>query len=174
MLDPAPELLPATAMLQPLGYVPMLSLAVFAGQYAPLCAALGVTLPTSPRRTRAAQTSYLWSGPGAWLVLPPNVATSAQIFEAAAPFAAVTQQGDGHFLVRVMGPNARAGLARLMPIDLHENAFPPDDVALTLAAHIGVKIWRESDDFVLARVRSLGGSLYHALQEAFAEFTSGA
>ena len=173
MLDAAPEALHPTATLQPLGYVPMLSLAVFAGQYVPLCAALGVDLPASPQRIAAAGASYLWSGPNSWLVLPPNEAASAHIMNTAAPFAAVTQQGDGHFLIRVGSVNARLGLSKLVPIDLHERAFPPDHVALTLAAHISVKIWREGDDFVLACFRSFAGSLHHALLEAFAEFTSG-
>lgn len=170
MLDTFPETLSATASLQPLGYRPMLSLAVFPGQYAGLCAALGVELPASPRQVGAGQSAYLWSGPGAWLALPQNNAAGVFILERAAPFAAITEQGDGHFLIRVTGENARKGLAKLVPVDLHASQFPPDGVALTLAAHIGVKIWREGDDFILACFRSFAHSLYHALREAFLEF----
>jgi heterotetrameric sarcosine oxidase gamma subunit len=82
----------------------------------------------------------------------------------------VTDQSDGHFLVRVKGPHAREILAKLVPIDLHESVFAPDAVAITLAAHIGIKIWREEDGFVVACFRSFAAALHHTLLEAANEF----
>jgi heterotetrameric sarcosine oxidase gamma subunit len=59
-----------------------------------------------------------------------------------------------------------------VPIDLDERVFPPDAVALTLAAHIGVRLWREADGaFALACLRSFAHPLHHALQQAGEEFS---
>lgn len=103
----------------------------------------------------------LWNGPNAWLVLD----------EDAAPLAArtggrVTDQSDGLYLFSVSGPFAREILKRLVPIDLREASFAPDAVAITHAAHIGVRIWREGGAFILACFRSFAPSLHHALVEA--------
>jgi sarcosine oxidase subunit gamma len=134
------------------------SIAVFRGREAALNAALGVELPVTPRRVG----DYLWSGPGTWLALaePPDLAG----------IAAVTEQGDGLFCFAVHGTHARMALAKLVPIDLHESAFAPDAVALTLAGHIGVRIWREGEAFVLACFRSFAGALSDALEAACEAF----
>jgi len=153
MLEPVDPALPRA-----LPHRRIFSIAVFRGQEAALNAALGVELPVTPRRVG----DYLWSGPGAWLALaePPDLAG----------IAAVTEQGDGLFRFAVRGTHARMALAKLVPIDLHESAFAQDSVAMTLAGHIGVRIWREDDAFILACFRSFAGALSEALKEACAEF----
>ena len=149
----------------------MVSLSAFKGKGAALGAALGVALPATPRRIRHDGADYFWAGPNVWLVISENAALFDELAAVAAPFAAITDQSDGHCILRVTGPHARAILAKLVPIDLHETAFAPDAVALTLAAHIGVKLWREADGaFALACFRSFAGALHHALCEAAAEF----
>ncbi len=62
-------------------------------------------------------------------------------------------------------------LKKLLPIDIER--FAPDDVAITIAAHIGVRVWREGDAYVLACFRSFAVALHHALAEAAAEFSPG-
>jgi heterotetrameric sarcosine oxidase gamma subunit len=103
----------------------------------------------------------LWNGPNSWLVLDEDARTLA-----ARTGGAVVEQSDGLFVFAVSGPFAREILKRLVPIDLYETAFAPDAVAITHAAHIGVRIWREGDAFILACFRSFAPSLHHALLEA--------
>ena len=170
MLEAAASTLAATACVQPLPHRSLVSLIAFRGKAEALNTALGVTLPITPRRITENATTYLWSGPNAWLAFSANPLRIEYLAAKAANLAAITDQSDGHFLIRVTGPHARAALAKLVPVDLHESAFPPDAVAITLAAHIGVKIWREDEGFVLACFRSFAGALHHALLEAIAEF----
>ena len=117
----------------------------------------GVALPTAGLR----RENMLWNGPNSWLVLDEDAVTLA-----AHTGGTVTEQSDGLFLFSVAGPFAREILKRLVPIDLHEAAFAPEAVAITHAAHIGVRIWREGDGFILACFRSFAPSLHHALVEA--------
>ena len=171
MLEAAMPSLKPTALVQLAGQRTMVSLSAFKGKGAALGAALGVALPATPRRIRHDGADYFWAGPGSWLVISENPALFDELAAVVAPFAAMTDQSDGHCILRVIGPQSRAILAKLVPIDLHETAFAPDEVALTLAAHIGVKLWQEEDGaFALACFRSFAGALHHALLEAAAEF----
>jgi heterotetrameric sarcosine oxidase gamma subunit len=169
MLEAALSPFPSTAFVHVLGPRPMVSLAAFKGQNAALNEALGVELPRTPRRITAPNLIYLWSGPDSWLAIGPD---ALELGKKIAHLAAITDQSDGQSLFRISGPFARAILGKLVPIDLHESAFPPDGVALTRAAHIGIRLWREEDSFVLGCFRSFAGSLHLALTEAAAEFAS--
>lgn len=171
MLESATSTLAATVMVQPLPYRSIVSLSAFRGQSAALGQALGVDLPAAPRRITVQNTIYLWSGVESWLAISENPELFANLSQSAANLAAITEQGDGRSLFRVSGPFARQILAKLVPIDLHPSVFPPDAVALTLAAHIGITLWAEDDGgFILACFRSFGAALHHALIEAAAEF----
>jgi sarcosine oxidase subunit gamma len=153
---------PATESLQ-LVAPNILSVAAYDGQVASLQAALGVTLPLTPRRVFAPGAQYIWSGPDSWLVLADDTAAIAAL---AAPFAAVTEQSDGRAVFRLSGPHARDILQKLLPIDLHETIFPVDATALTIAAHIGVQLWRDDEGgWYIACFRSYAEALHHALTE---------
>ena len=167
MLEAAKSPYPSTAFVQPQEPRGVVSLMAFKSQATALNQALGIELPLPPRRITAGDTTYLWSGPNTWLAIGPTVATLEQ---KTAQLAAFTDQSDGQSLFRIAGPFARAILAKLVPIDLHESVFPPDGAALTLAGHIGIRLWREEDSFVLTCFRGFAGALYHALTEAAAEF----
>ena len=114
----------------------------------------GLALPQAGKR----RGNIIWNGPNSWLVLDEDPGAFAA--------GAVTDQSDGLFLFSVSGPHAREILKRLVPIDLRECSFAPDAAAITHAAHIGVRIWREEDAFILACFRSFAESLHHALSEA--------
>jgi sarcosine oxidase subunit gamma len=103
----------------------------------------------------------IWNGPNAWLVLDEDATTLA-----ARTGGAVVEQSDGLLLLAVSGPHAREILKRLVPIDLRANVFAENAVAITHAAHIGVRIWREQEVFILACFRSFAPALHHALIEA--------
>lgn len=117
----------------------------------------GLMLPQAGLR----RENMLWNGPNSWLVLDEDALALA-----ARTGGAVVEQSDGLFLFSVSGPHAREILKRLVPIDLREQIFAPEAVAITHAAHIGVRIWREEEGFVLACFRSFAPSLHHALVEA--------
>lgn len=149
MLDTSLPALEATAAITPLPPRRICSLA------SPTAA--GLMLPKAGLRSK----NLLWNGPNSWLVLDEDADELA-----ARIGGAVTEQSDGLFLLAVSGPHAREILKRLVPIDLREDNFAPDAVAITHAAHIGVRIWREDDAFILACFRSFAPSLHHALVEA--------
>jgi sarcosine oxidase subunit gamma len=93
--------------------------------------------------------------------------------------AAIADQSDGQAVLRVSGQKVREALCKLVPIDLHPRAFGVGDVAVTVAAHIGVTLWRLPDElnghaaFEIAVYRSLAGSFWAALSASAAEFGLG-
>ncbi len=154
MLDVSLPALAATAHVSPL---PIRSIASLASRKK-----LGLELPGAGKR----RGNILWNGPNSWLFLDTSAAELA-----AQTSAAVTDQSDGLFSFAVTGPHAVDILKKLLPIDIER--FAPDDVAITTAAHIGVRAWREGDAYILACFRSFAVALQHALGEAAAEFSSG-
>jgi heterotetrameric sarcosine oxidase gamma subunit len=148
MLDASLPALAATSAITPLNLRRICSLASPREE---------LMLPKAGKRTG----NIIWNGPNSWLVLDEDASSLA-----VRTGGAVTDQSDGLFLFAISGPPAREILKRLVPIDLRETAFPPDAAAITHAAHIGVRIWRENDAFILACFRSFATSLHHALAEA--------
>ncbi len=138
------------------------SLAAYKGQLPALEAAMGVALPATPKRIAHQGAEILWNGPGQWLVLGE--------LDLPAALAAITEQTDGLYLLCVSGPHAVEILKKLLPIDIAR--FGEDDVAITIAAHIGVRVWREQGHFTLACFRSFADALHHALLQA-AETSTG-
>jgi len=143
-------------------------IAAFKDSLPPLQSALGLTLPGPNQQARHKATLYLWSGPENWLALAdrddPNF--DLKLAQTCSGLAAITDQSDGRTILQISGPAAHTTLAKLIPIDLHPSAFPPDATALTLAGHIAIQIWPCTDGFELACFRSYAETLYEALIEA--------
>jgi sarcosine oxidase subunit gamma len=99
--------------------------------------------------------NILWNGQHSWLFLGDTLPTQP---------GAVTDQSDGYSLIAVSGERAVTILKKLLSIDVER--FGPHDVALTQAAHIPVKLWREDERYVLACFRSYAVALHHALVHA--------
>lgn len=141
-----------------------------------LAADFGAAPPASPGVVTTHAAAFVWAGPDQWLAIAPE--NDAGTLERDlmklkdAGLAALTDQSDQRILVRIFGPNARAVLAKGVPVDLHPRAFPAGSAAITHAAHIGVILWRAdaSDTFVLACPRSYGVSLWSWLMEAAAAY----
>jgi heterotetrameric sarcosine oxidase gamma subunit len=140
--------------------------------------AYGIDLPSTPR-IAARQLpdgrflSFIWAGFEQWLAL----AEGAQEFERELTLglgkrALIVDQSDGRAILRLRGPKAREVLAKGIAIDLHPRAFKPGDVALTIAAHIGVQLWQvdEAPTYEIAVPRSLAMSLWAWLSASAAEF----
>ena len=137
----------------------------------------GIELPEGPTLAAAGDVSFAGTAPGTWLAIRERggndfAAALRQDIESAA---AVTDQSDGYGVLRLEGPKVRHALAKLVPIDLHPLAFAPGAVAATIAAHMGIILWRLQDAgggavFEIAVFRSLASSFWHALSESAAEF----
>jgi sarcosine oxidase subunit gamma len=138
----------------------------------------GIDLPQGPHRSAANGMAFAGTGPGVWLALAeqPGDDLAATLMEELDGAASVSDQSDAYVLIRLSGAHVRDTLAKLIPIDVHPRAFKVGDVASTVAAHIGVTVWRLPDDANAAAVfevilfRSLSRSFWHALAAAGAEY----
>lgn len=140
--------------------------------------AYGFKLPDAGRMVAGSSVSAVWAGPGQWLVFAPETDgrdLERELRANLGSLASVADQSDARVFVRVAGPQSRAALAKLLPVDIHPRAFPPGSSVITHAAHIGVMVWHcdkldKPDCFVLACSRSYAKSFWHALMQAAAEF----
>ena len=138
----------------------------------------GIELESGARRSASGGTAFLAIGPGAWLATSEGGVNvfAAGLAEAVGESASVSDQSDGYAVLRVSGHGVREALCKLAPIDLHPRAFKVNDVAVTVAAHIGTTWWRLEDAgngsavFELAVYRSLAGSVWGALSASAAQF----
>jgi methylglutamate dehydrogenase subunit D len=138
----------------------------------------GIELPRGPHRRASGDVAFAGTAPGAWLAMSEarGKGFTLSLKEAIGAVAAVADQSSGFALMRLTGPKLRDTLAKMLPIDVHERAFAPDDVASTVASHVGITLWRLEDGgdgspvFEIAMFRSLAGSFWHALVSSAAEF----
>jgi methylglutamate dehydrogenase subunit D len=134
-------------------------------------------LPTSPRRTCGNDIAVMGIGPGSWIAMRENGGNefASSLNPILGSFAAISDQSDAYGVFRLIGPNLRAALSKLVPIDIHDRAFEVGDVAETIAGHVGILFWRLEDIagspvFDIAVAQSLSLSLRHALIQSAAEF----
>jgi sarcosine oxidase subunit gamma len=96
----------------------------------------------------------------------------AALMEELAPLhevAGLIDLSDARVGVRIAGPHAAAGLARLLPIDLHSSRFGPGRCANTLMAHLSVLVLQHGPaDYELQCGRSFAGSFLRAISAAAA------
>jgi methylglutamate dehydrogenase subunit D len=138
----------------------------------------GLELPQGARRTQSSDLALVGMGPGAWLAIREGAANelAKSLQESIGELASISEQSDGYAVLRLSGPKVRDALCKLVPVDLHPRAFRVGDAACTVAAHIGVTMWRLDDDtdgspvFELALFRSFAASFWHALYVSAAEF----
>lgn len=137
-----------------------------------------IELPKRPQRAASSSLVFAGTGVGTWLATSEHSgeALSALLREKLGDSASVVDQSDGYAVLRMSGPAVRQLLAKLVPVDVHPRAFQIDDVAATVASHVGVTLWRLNDRsdgsavFEMAAARSLTGSLWHAVSTGAAEF----
>jgi methylglutamate dehydrogenase subunit D len=133
----------------------------------------GITLPDGPRRVTAGAITFAGVGSGQWIASAqaPETGLAARLRARIGPFAAVTDQSDARLVLHLSGANVRDVLAKGVPIDLHPKVFKVGDVAVTLAAYIGVQIDRLDDaTWQLTTPRSTAGSFWSWLSASAAEF----
>lgn len=79
-----------------------------------------------------------------------------------------TEQTDNWSVFEISGPDTRAALERLCPLDLHPDVFAIADVGRTVMEHMGAIIVRsEQDTFLLMSARSSAPSFLHAIETSF-------
>ncbi len=122
--------------------------------------------------------TVLGIGPGHWWIESASSARSADdlqtMFEGSASVFDLT---DSRVVLEIGGPRIRDALAKMLPIDLHPSVFRTGDVAVTIASHIGVTLWRMADaqtadapQYRLAVARSYFGSFWRGLVASAAEY----
>ena len=134
----------------------------------------GIALPGGPKRVVAGPIAFAGVSVGAWLAVREGAgnAFALQLREALGDLAAISDQSDSLAGLRLRGPAARETLARMLPLDMHPRAFRTGDVAVTMAEHIGVTLWRLDDDssghaaFEIAVYRSYAADFASQLSDA--------
>jgi methylglutamate dehydrogenase subunit D len=135
----------------------------------------GLLLPQTPRRISDDALAFIGVAPDSWLVTQQDwrEPLAARLREQLRGLAAVSDQSDAQAVLQLSGQRVRDVLARLIPIDVHAQAFVVNQVAATAAAaHIAVTLWRLPDPaagesaFEITVPRSLAGSFAHALLDA--------
>ena len=135
-----------------------------------------IELPQKPHRAFAGDVAFAGIGPGAWLAMHNDAGNAfvTSLRKTLGDLASVCDQSDAYVVLRVSGRRVREAMTRLVPIDLHPRAFRSGDVAVTVAAHVGVTFWRLDDDadgsevFEIAVFRSFAKSISRALCESIA------
>ncbi|WP_185020622.1 sarcosine oxidase subunit gamma [Histidinibacterium lentulum] len=123
-----------------------------------LRAELALDWPDPGRATGSGEAALLSVGPGRALLVgvpAPDL-----------PGAAVIDQSDGVAVVAVSGADARAVLARLVPLDLDPVAFGEGSVAATLVGHMTATLWARGEALRIVGMRSMARSLVHELERA--------
>ncbi|MBP7003200.1 sarcosine oxidase subunit gamma family protein [Amaricoccus sp.] len=131
---------------------------------AAVAAALGAALPAPGRATALGDGSTLaWLGLDRWLLRGPAAAGLAGRLGGAA---AVIDQSDGWIALSLAGPAAAGVLARLLPLDLAPEAFPPDAACRSALRHVPCLVLGAAAGFGILAPRSYGASVISELAEA--------
>jgi len=136
--------------------------------------AFGTSPPATPTFTAGSELTFVWSGPGHWLVLGQQATepAEARLDAAFGTHASIFDQGGSRVLLELRGPRVRDVLAKGVSIDLHPRSFRTGDVAVTTASHLAVHLWQVADDPVyrLLVVRTYFDSLWRWLAASAAEY----
>jgi sarcosine oxidase subunit gamma len=150
------------ARLSESGLGPVTSIAPFRGKEAAVARALGgAALPHPGRTERIGEGRLIWAGPGRCLLI------GVPAPEGLHGLAAVVEQGDGIASTILQGPASRDVLARLVPVDLRDAAFPEVATARTLLVHMTVTLSRVGPEaWEILAFRSMGATLVREVAEA--------
>jgi sarcosine oxidase subunit gamma len=122
--------------------------------------------------------TVLGIAPGHWWIESASSARSADDLQTMfVGSASVFDLTDSRVVLEIGGPRIRDALAKMLPIDLHPSVFRTGDVAVTIASHIGVTLWRMADaqtadapQYRLAVARSYFGSFWRGFVASAAEY----
>ncbi|MBN9888207.1 sarcosine oxidase subunit gamma [Salipiger abyssi] len=145
------------------------SLALRQGQDAPT--PFGLTLPDVARAVTSGELGAFWTGRGQWMIEAEGKAESdfAAALKAEAPGCSVTEQTDGFVVFEVVSEAGTAPLEALMSklVNIDPKTLGPGCCTRTGLEHMTVFLVRRSETrLAVIGMRSLAGSLWHALSQA--------
>jgi sarcosine oxidase subunit gamma len=140
---------------------PVTSIAPFRGRESAVADALGLLLPAPGRMQQAGEMRLHWVGPGRVLLVGREAPSGLY------DVASVVEQGDGIAAARLDGWAARDVLARLVPLDLGDVAFPDGATARTMLNHMTITLTRVGPlAYEVMTMRSMALTLVNELTEA--------
>lgn len=134
--------------------------------------------PDAPRRASRGEVALAGIAPETWLALREGAGNgfAQSLRPLLKDCASITDLSDAYAILRLTGPDVRATLAKLVPIDIHARTFGVNALAQTVCAYMSVILWRLEDSaqwgptFEIWVGRSLAVSLHEALCQGAAEF----
>ncbi|MEM6323489.1 MAG: hypothetical protein AAF748_07395 [Pseudomonadota bacterium] len=149
----------------------LIGLAIPLGGEAALQDALGTgALPEATRVLDHDIGMIMRTGQDSLLVMRPrdSVDPAANLHEQLGAHAYITDQSDAFAVFEIIGPDTRAALERLCPLDIDPATFPPGACAQTAFEHMNTTILCQSrDQYVLFCPSSSVTSFAEALETAF-------
>ena len=125
------------------------------------------------RAVQAEALELAWAGPDRYLAcVPADIDIEARLREVCGATAAIVDQSDGRFVLRLCGASVRRTLAKGVSIDLHPRAFVPGETALVQLAHLQVQLTLLDavSTFDLVAPRAAAGDVWEWLVASAGEF----
>ena len=120
----------------------------------------GVGFPEPNRALSNGGARSVWVGGGRALIIGVDLPDLTDM-------AAVTDQSDGIAAITIVGTEAEAVLARLVPLDLRENTFKNGTTARTYVNQMPASVTRlNSKSFEVMTIRSMARTLVQEMTEA--------
>ncbi len=140
-----------------------------------LANSFGASPIDGPKTVAAGGFDFVGVGPSHWHAISRGdgrAARRAALAAAALESATIVDVSHGFVAFQLSGPSVVEALAKLAPIDLREQNFPPGACAMTQIHGMSVQVRRrlEGELYECAVPRSFAGSLYHALTDAATRF----
>ncbi|MGR3802879.1 sarcosine oxidase subunit gamma [Marinibacterium profundimaris] len=132
-------------------------------------APFGLILPGPGDSVVLQDKGAFWTGPGQWMIEGSENGDFAATVAAEAPGCSVTEQTDGWVVLDLVAPAEALGTLLERLVNLPPEALTPGKATRTLMHHMSVVLIRRSDSrLTVMGMRSLAGSLWHALEDTAA------
>ena len=131
----------------------------------------GVEAPATWRLERSGERVAIWMSPDELLLLVPYMDAPASVARAGAKLAGthhmVSDVSDARVILRLTGARVGEVLAKGIPADLSDRAFPQGSARRTHMGGLAVAVWRlEHDIWEIAAFRSYAPHLFAWLAQA--------
>ena len=138
---------------------------------APVPVPMGLALPGPGLWHAGNGIAAFWTGPGQWMLEGEDRAEEdfARTVKLAAPECSVTEQTDGFVALEVVSSAGAAPIERLCEklVNVDLGRFGPGSATRTGLHHMTVFVIRRAEDrLAILGMRSLAGSLWHAVEGA--------
>lgn len=176
-LSPIPALGGSTARIAKIGALTLAentglglaSLALRRGSAQPV--PMGLALPGPGLWHAGNGIAAFWTGPGQWMLEAEGRAEEdfARALKQAAPDCSVTEQTDGFVAFEIVSVAGGAPIVRLMEklVNVDAAGFGPGCATRTGLEHMSVFVIRRAEDrLAIVGMRTLAGSLWHAIETA--------